>query len=122
MPKVDLQELEEKAKKIREAELRTTPKVIAGKTCFPGSGSDFYDSPGEALESRQREKLLSEYKKQGLDEFGRSPEAIASAEKISALIAKREKHIDEIRKIETEIGLVKSGLDLDAIEKKRAKK
>ena len=111
MGKVNPSELEEIAKKKVVDNPTLQSKYIGDKKVYLGPDGDCYDSPGEALDLWQNKKLQDEYKAHGLDEHGRSKEDVEKHNKIKALIERRNKKIEEIREIETQIGLVRSGID-----------
>lgn len=123
MPKVDPEVLEKAAKK-KEEEAKSVPtKLIGGRTYFRGAGDEWYDNHGEALESLQTEKQQSEFKKLGLDQYGRTKEDVERAEKVKVLVDKRNKLIDEIRVIDIEIAHARTGaMPLDEKETKKKKK
>lgn len=115
MPIVNPEVLEKKAKEVEEAAKSVPTKVIGGKTYFKGSGDDWYDSHGEALDSLQIEKQKSEYKKMGLDEFGRSPEQILLAQEKASLLKEKEGLLLKARGIDVKI----ASLKLEDFKKKK---
>lgn len=119
MPKVDLAVLEKEAEKQKSREDDIPSKLIGGKRYFQGSNhDDWFDSLGEALDSRQRAKSVEDNKKLGLNEFGQSKDDLEKATRIKNLIKERNDLIEDIRKIEARIGAVKSGNELDEPKKK----
>ena len=120
MPIVNLIELEKKEKEKKEKENTLPLKKIGDKTYFMGAKGEPYDKHGEALESLQQEKLQAEYKKLGLDEFGRSPAQAALSEAKKKLFNKREEKMAEVKLIDIEIASLKFE-DFEKKEKKRQK-
>lgn len=107
MPIVNPAELEKKAKEKKDAEKSVPILVIDGKTYYKGADGATYDTHGEALDSLQKEKQQAEYKKLGLDDFGRTPEQVAFSDARAKLLKKRESKIEEVRAIDVEIASLK---------------
>lgn len=109
MPLINVEELEAKAKKKEEEKSVILVKEIGDKKVFghkeiPGQ---WYERQDEALQAAQDAKRKREYKSQGLDENGLSKEDAEKARKIKELLAKKQKLVEEIQKIDVEIAQVK---------------
>lgn len=124
MGKVNISEVLEKAEKQKKADEPIIQQVtdVSGKVWFRIKGTeDAYESLGEALQVVSEKNRQAEFKKAGLDSTGRTPEQVERSEKITALIKKRTELMDKVKDIDVQIGLVKSGLDLDSLGSKKKK-
>ena len=106
MPIVDLEVLEKKAKEKADAEKSPTTKLIGDKRVFLGDDDDWYDTPGEALNSLQIKRQQDEYKRLGLNELGQTKEQEELSKKRSALAKKKEEILKQAALIDIEIAQV----------------
>lgn len=119
MAKVDLKQLEEEAKKKKVEEPAIEEKRVGEKLVFRGPQGEWYDVRGEALAAHIEYKRQLEYKKLGLNEFGQSKEEIEKQSRIRKLIEKRNEIIESARKIDIEIGNIRSGVELNDPKRKK---
>jgi hypothetical protein len=123
MAKVDLKALEAKAEKDQKESLLTQiqEKVVAGVKVFKGpSLEDWFDDYGECILANSEAKRQAEYKKSGLDEFGRTKEVVAMSSKKAELLAKKASLFADIKKLDLQIQQLKVEDFVDA--PKKAKK
>lgn len=121
MAKVNLKELEEKAELERKkASLSgVQEKELSGKKLFKGPFlEDWFDDYGECLMANTEAKKQAEYKKAGLDEFGRSPEQVLLNKKKAELLLKKAEILKEAAAIDLQI----ASLRVEASEKKEVSK
>ena len=106
MAKVNLQELKAKEEKDQAKKLLTEiqEQVIGGVKCFKGpSLEDWFDDYGECILANSEAKRQAEYKRSGLDEFGRTREQAGLSKAKAELLAKKAALVAEIKKIDLEI-------------------
>lgn len=118
---VDPKELEKQRKKREDEESSVTSKMIGTKRIFLGA-DHWYDTPGEALESRQKEKQLAEYKRLGLNEFGQTKEQEAASRRRMELIKQKERLLKNLSSLESKIAGVEKEKKKEKTETKKKKK
>jgi len=124
MAKVDLSVLEAKEAKEKKESLLTQiqEKTVGGIKVFKGpSLEDWFDDYGECVLANSEAKRQAEYKKSGLDEFGRTKEVVAMASKKAELLAKKAALFAEIKKIDLQVQQLRSDQFFEE-EKKEVKK
>ena len=104
MPIVNEKELVEKAKqKQKELDATVKEEMIGDTKVYIGANGVKYTQRGEALDSLQVAKEQDEFKKQGLNEHGQTPEQVAAAKRRAELFKKREEKLKEVADIDAEI-------------------
>lgn len=124
MAKVNVAELEAlEAKQLKTAlETQIQEKTVAGKKLFKGpSLPDWFDDYGECILENGEAKRQVEYKRSGLDEFGRTPEQVEYSKEKAALLKKKQKLLEEALAIDIEIQRLKLP-EVSEDEKPKAKK
>lgn len=121
MAKVDLKEVEKQAEQ-EKASAKSSgveTKEVGGKTYYKGpSLADWFDDYGDCLMANTEAKRQADYKAQGLDEFGRSPEQVLLGKKKAELFLKKASLLKEVAAIDLEI----ASLKVQKVEKKEEKK
>lgn len=129
--KVDLKQLEAiEAKKVEKSLLEEIQeKVVGGVKIFKGpSLSDWFDDYGECILANAEAKRQAEFKKAGLDEFGRSPEQALLSKERAKLLAKKAALFAEIKEVDLEIAKLRleekqeASDEKEVILKKKGKK
>jgi len=125
MAKVDIKALETKDKEQNAKILLTEiqEKVLAGVKVFKGPLlEDWFDDYGECILANSEAKRQKEYKKSGLDTFGRTKELVALSSKKSELLAKKANFLEEVKKIDSKIHKLRAEDFKKAEPKKEVKK
>lgn len=108
MAKVDIEKLEKEAQKSVRPGPAIPEKVINGVMYFQNTlTGEWSNSRDEVFQELQRMKRVNEFKKQGLDEFGRSPEMIALSNAKAELLKQREIALSKVREIDVRISELK---------------
>lgn len=123
---VSVEDLEKAEKKKQDETPKILTKTIGDKTVY--SHSDivkeglWFESSGEALQEVTNRRQQKIYKDQGLNELGQTPQQVEKNKRIKSLIEEKEKLIDQLSKIDAEIGRINSAPDSEFINKPEKKK
>ena len=125
MAKVNLEEWEAsvalKSKQVSEKGI--LEKTVEGKTAFKGPFlPDWFDDREECSSENSRARQQAEYRKSGLDEFGRTKRQVALHKKKAELLKKKNSAMEEVIKIDVEIQRLKVEDFEEKPENKQSKK
>lgn len=110
MPIVDIEKIEQEAKKKEDSRMGIISKVIGDKTYFKGKVIDaWYPRYDECHSENEKAAQLAEFKSQGLNELGQSAEQVAIIEAVKKLKLEKSELMKKIGELETKISDITSG-------------
>ncbi len=119
MPEIDMVEVEKQSAKKKDEVQTITAKVVDGKTYFYSKFlNKSYSDYGEANAAESAARQVADYKKQGRNEIGQTPEDAKKASIIKGLLAEKEEILKQLQAVDIEIQLVKRGETSKASKKK----
>lgn len=121
MPQVNVEELEKAAKKKKDSINTIETKKVGDTLLFKGPYVDkWFDDRDECARENESFARKEQYKKEGLDEFGRTKSQVLLQAKKKELIFKREEILAKAKQIDKEIASLKES-DFEGVKESKKK-